>query len=133
MLEFTAPSGAQVVINVADWADAKRLKKAIERELSESGLKIDLQADMSSLASALLRVDSSDAVDAALAPCLARCLRNGMKITDATFNDVEARKDYYEIVHKCIEENLRPLVESLLSLLKPFLASKPNQAEKLPV
>ena len=130
MTEFIAKSGAKIVVNIAPWQDAKRLKAAIQRECAKAGLKMDLQADVSTLVSAVLAVDSSDEVDAALYPCLARCTRNGAKITMNTFDDKEGRGDYYEIVMACIDENCRPLVESLLSVLPPGLvAMAKKQAE----
>jgi hypothetical protein len=115
MTEFTAPSGVTVVINPAPWKDAKALKKAIEREVDLGAL--NLSGGFEGVVTAILAVDASDAVDAALAPCLARCLRDGQKIVDATFDDVEARADYYDIVVACIKENLSPLVVSLFSKL----------------
>lgn len=128
--EFVAPSGAKIVINVADWQDAKRLKKAIQKELAASGVSIDLKADISRLIAAVVSVDASDAVDAAFVPCLARCLRDGQKITDATFNDVKAREDYYEIIYRCAEANLAPLVRGLISLLPPeFMATLTKKSE----
>lgn len=117
MTEFTSKSGAKVVINMAPWADAKRLKAAIEKELSASGAKLDLEGDAASLVSAILSVDSSDAVDAALWPCLVRCTRADAKIVPATFDSPEARQDYYEILNYCLMENFRPLVEGLLNAL----------------
>lgn len=117
MPEIKTTSGASVVINIAPWEDAKRLKKAIERELANAGIKLNMQSDVSELFSALLRVDSSDDVDAALWPCLARCTRDGSKIIPAMFDTADGRADYYEIVTACIQENLRPLVESLYSKL----------------
>jgi hypothetical protein len=123
MSEFTAKSGAKVVINVAPWADAKRLKAAIEKEASASGIKFDLKADISTIVSTMLSIDSSPVVDAALWPCLARCTRADAKITEATFDKVDAREDYYEIMNACLLENFRPLFESLLSVLPESLAT----------
>ncbi len=103
-MEFTAPTGKTVIINVASWKDAKALKKAIEREVVMGGsLNI----------STVLTVDASDAVDAALWPCLARCLYDGQKIVETTFDSPDARRDYYDIVTACVKENLGPLAESL--------------------
>lgn len=118
MTEFFAPSGAKIVITLAPWKDAKALKKAIEREAGAAGSSLDLKADVLTLLTTVLKIDSSDAVDAALWPCLARCTRNDEKITENTFDDGEARKDYYEIVKACVEENLRPLGEGLFATLK---------------
>lgn len=124
MSEFTAKSGAAIVINMAPWLDAKRLKAAIEKEASAAGIKLDdLKADVSVLISTALSVDSSDAVDAALWPCLVRCTRNGEKITPSTFNSEEGRQDYYEIMFECLKVNFRPLFDSLLSVLPENLLS----------
>jgi hypothetical protein len=112
-MEFTAPSGAKVVINPAPWVAAKALKKAIGREVIDIGT----DAGTDAILSHVLKVDCSDEVDAALWPCLARCTRNEHKIIEATFDDLEARKDYYEIAFACAKENLSPLVESLFSKL----------------
>lgn len=108
MAQFTAPSGAVIVINVAPWKNAKALKNAIEKEVAIGGNY--------NLSTALM-VDSSEAVDAALWPCLIRCTRNDEKIVEETFNDPNARQDYYDIVEACVKENLRPLAESLISKL----------------
>ena len=107
-MEISLPSGATATINVAAWAAAKQLKKAIEREVATGGLNIPT----------ILLVDASDAVDAALWPCLARCLYDGQKITEQTFDKAPARADYYDIVIACVKENLGPLAESLLSKLQ---------------
>lgn len=121
MTEFTAKSGAKVVINLAPWGDAKALKAAIEREASSSGLKLDANADAASLIASILHIDSSDFVDRAIWPCLARCTRNDAKIIPATFDSADARQDYYEIVSQCLMENFRPLVEGLMNVLPPSL------------
>lgn len=121
MTEFTAKSGAKVVINLAPWGDAKRLKAAILKEVATSGLKLDMEADASALVIALLSVDSSEAVDNALWPCLVRCTRDASKIVPNTFDGEDARQDYYEIVSQCVMVNLRPLVEGLLNVLPPSL------------
>ncbi len=111
MTEISLPSGATATINVAAWRDAKRMKNAIERELAASGgLNIPT----------VLLVDSSDAVDAAIWPCLVRCLYNGEKITEQTFDKSSARADYYDIVIACVKENLGPLAQSLLSKLAEY-------------
>ena len=111
MTDLAVPSGAVVVINAAGWKEAKQLKKAIEREMAITG-SISLPT--------VLLVDSSDAVDAALAPCLARCLYNGEKIIEKTFDSTSARADYYDSVIACVKENLAPLAESLLSKLSEY-------------
>lgn len=138
MKEFTAKSGATIVINVAPWDDAKRLKGAILREVANAGVKIDKEADVSSLVSAVLTVDSSDFVDRALGPCLARCTRNSAKIVSSTFDSEEARQDYYQIIIECVMVNMRPLVDGLTNVLPASLLAmvqkqlQPSDTQKPP-
>lgn len=116
--EFTSKSGAKIVIAVAPWKAAKELKRAIEAEAARNSLPKDFSLDdLSPLFSIALKVDSCPEVDAALWPCLIRCTRNDVKITESTFDDQEARKDYYEIITACVRENFRPFVADLYFLL----------------
>ena len=135
MKEFTTKSGAEVKINLAPWADAKKLKASIQREAAASGVKMDLSADASAIIATVLSIDSSVDFDAQLFNCLARCTRNGQKITESTFNDEDARADYYEIVAACLEVNFRPLVQGFLSVLPKGLikesSTKPAEAPNL--
>lgn len=134
--EITAKSGAKIVINPAPWKDAKNLKKAIEAEAARSSLPENFGTnDLSAVFNIVLKVDSSDAVDAALWPCLIRCTRNDIKIEEKTFDDTEARKDYYEIITACVKENFGPFVGDLFFLLaalgmKPEMPAKPAGDQK---
>lgn len=111
MTKISVPSGADVEIHPSGWKAAKTLKAAIERAVALTG-------DFS-IRTALL-VDSSAEVDAALQLCLARCLYNGQKIIELTFDPVETRGDYYDIVEACVKENLGPLAASLRSKLSEY-------------
>lgn len=115
-MEFIAPSGAIAVINITSFEEANNLKKAVEREL--------LTCDLNDPFKLALIVDSSDAVEAALWPCLNRCLYNGQKIIKSTFNDAEARKDYHAIAVECARINIGPFVESLSLQLQTLGMSK---------
>ena len=121
MAEINLPSGAVAVINAAGWKEAKLLKMALERELAVT--------DVFSISAALL-VDSSPIVDAALLPCLAKCLYNNQKIIESTFDKPETRADYYDIVLACVKENLGPLAVSLRSKLLEFGLLKTQEKPK---
>ena len=128
MSEFTTKAGAKVVINPASWGAAKELKKAMQKEII--GNKIEITGDAVQFMDILLKIDGSDCFEAALWPCLNRCLRNGEKIQQSTFDDVEARKDYYEIVTACVKENLAPLVESLFSQFSGIMKPQAPSADQ---
>ena len=121
MADFVAPSGKTVTINAAAWQDAKKLKMAVQRE---AGSVLEGKLASGDIAGLIMRVDGSEAVDAALWPCLARCLRDGKKITEQTFDDESARADYYDIVLECLKVNFGPLVANLASKLPEGLLKK---------
>lgn len=116
---FKTQSGVDIVINPAPWKDAKMLKMAIEKAAAAKGIPGDIN-----IVNIILAVDSSEEVDAYLWPCLIRCLRDGQKITESTFDDPAARADYYEIMEACLKENFGPLVESLSSRFAGLLGKK---------
>lgn len=129
MVKLKATSGAEIIINEAPWPDAKRLKMAVQTELANAGINLGLDEDVGTLLSAFLKVDSAKAVDEALWPCLARCTRNGLKITESLMDeDPTARRDYYDIITACAKENLFPLYESLYLKFAGFLKAKKKSA-----
>ena len=75
------------------------------------------------IAEVLFTVENSNEVEKALFECLKSCYLddNGVKIkiTPPLFDEKpELREDYYEIVVKCAEENLRPFFKSLVTEFK---------------
>ncbi len=128
-MEFKSISGKKIVINAADFQDVLELKSAIGRVMSGSDFSFNVDAnksvneqefDVAAIAKIALLVDSSPEIQDVMFKCLARCTRGGEKITLNTFEDIDAREDYYEIVIACLKENLRPFFKALLSQLKQF-------------
>lgn len=130
-MEFiTQNGGKKVEIKEASFQDASNLKKAVMKCLLNTdalkGIKLDsLQSvDPSkifdSLGQMLINMDTSEEFDKAIMACLSNCIYDGFyKINEQMFNDKpETREDYYEIVSKCVEVNLRPFFKSLVSELK---------------
>lgn len=135
MIEFTATSGAKVKINVADFEDAQNLKFAIQKALKTEDFELKdigdiMSADVWPIAKIAMAVDCSKEVNEALWPCLARCSRNGDKITKNTFEPVEARQDYYEIVVSCIKENVGPLFAGVSVVLKKLFSKPQSENQK---
>ncbi len=134
MTEIVTSSGAKVVIGMAPFKAAMALKNAIARELAVTGVQIESVDDFTvgSFLPAILTVDSSPAVYAALFDCLARCSYNGDKITENTFENATARADYYDIVLACAKENLSPFFKNLASKLSQFRATATDGKTKSP-
>ena len=129
-MEFITKNGnKEVQINAASFQDAVKLKKTVMQCLLDAGIIKDINFDklqnintndlFSKLGELILNMDASEAFNKAVFSCLGSCIYNGFhKIDEKMFNDFpEAREDYYEIVVKCCEENLRPFFKSLVSEL----------------
>lgn len=134
MIEFTATSGAKVKINVADFEDAQNLKFAIQKALKSENIELKnlgdiLSSDVWPLAKIALAVDCSKEVNDAIWPCLVRCSYNSEKITKQTFEPVNARQDYYEIVASCVKENVGPLFGGVSAVLKKLFSKPKSESE----
>jgi hypothetical protein len=136
-MEFTTQKGSEVRINIADFITSMKLKKAVVEAIKESDVDIahiDLEnlkaGAIDSILQILLTCDSSDKVNDAIFKCLARCTYNSEKITKETFEEVEAREDYYEIVIACLKENLSPFFKPLFLQLKSLQEKKTPKNQK---
>ncbi len=134
MLEFTTENtGAKVIINVASMRQVTNLKNVILKEIIKNplGLKaketkeattaleqeLDISGLLDYLKNTLIEIETSEDFNRAVFDCLSKCTYDMVRITPELFdNKAEARADYYEIVFKCIEENLRPFTKSLASM-----------------
>lgn len=108
------PSGATLKIGVAPFADSKNLYQALLRELR--GVNVAGEIDFRTLWKDLFCIGfSSPDVDAAMSPCLARCLYDEQKITDATFEPVKCREDYLRVLMEVARDNVDPFAKQLFA------------------
>jgi len=108
------PSGAELSLNLAPFADALNLKQVLASEAI--GIPISKDLDHFELIKLLACTGfSSKAIEAALQPCLKVCLYNGTRIDSKTFEPVDARQDYLPILIAVIKENVEPFMKGLLS------------------
>lgn len=150
MRDFNAKNtGNRIVINCAKMSEVTALKRALLHELKKNPLGLKLQGtsedlinkevDFSSLLdfikNVLIGLEVSEELENALYACLKYCTyKTAYKIDYDLFDEkcIEAREDYYEIMFACIEENLRPFMESLVSMWK-ILAPKLGNIQALSV
>ena len=136
-MEFTAKnSGKSIKIKPASFQNAMKLKQEAFKCLNNTralekikDLKnIDLSTLFSEIANLLVEADTSEGFNKAVMECLSVCIcDNTHAITEQYFNDCPALwEDYYEIVSKCVEVNLRPFFKSLASELQ----TRFNQVEE---
>lgn len=142
-MQIITQNGQKTVeIKAAGFKEAINLKKAaakclldagITKDMNFQGLDISLLIDkgLELLASAEMSTDFENA----LFECLKSCYtdENGIKnkITRELFDEKpDLREDYYEIVSKCVEVNLRPFFKSLVT---EFKARFSQMSENLPL
>lgn len=118
----------KIVINPATFAEASTLKKEAMKCLSKANILkdidftkfsgMDVNKLFASISELIINADSSTEFEDAVFNCLGRCSCENISITKQLFDDTpELRADYYEIVTKCCEENLRPFFKSLATEL----------------
>lgn len=144
-------TGNRIIINVASWREATRLKNVILQEFKKFNFGIKLNSNnaidvfdqevdtagiLDFIKNTLISVEISEEFNEALFECLKHCTyKTAFKINEELFdNDTipEAREDYYTIMYACIEENLRPFLKSLVSVWKNQVM-KNNLFQKLNV
>lgn len=135
-MEFlTQNTNVNIEITPASFKDASNLKKAVAKGLIGKDLGFNnslMDIKLDSILQLLVDIDTSDEFEKAVMECLKCCLYDkggkNLKITPQLFDDIPAaREDYYEIVTKCCEENLRPFFKSLASEFKNRLAMIPEE------
>lgn len=141
-MEFITQNGnINIEIMEAPTKSAIRLKKEVMRHLKNKGifdslndgtimdLKLDKVIDL------LVDIDTSDEFEKAVFECLKVCIYDkgvkNIKITEQLFDDIPSiREDYYEIISKCCEVNLRPFFKSLVSEFNARLQAMPESQEQ---
>jgi hypothetical protein len=137
MNEITTKNGIKVKIGVADFDDAMDLKSSILLEtrgsdLDLNGLEISAAMNVMDFVKIGMSVAASKEVREALFRCLVRSTYDGQKITKKTFENIEARRDYYEVAIACMKVNVLPFFEGLSSVLSVFWGapSKTTKSQK---
>lgn len=134
MAELKTQSGATAQINVAPFEDALTLNNLVTPYLATVGVVADSNANikMEDLMKVMVTAATDAGIQAQMMKCMARCTYNGQKITQSTFETVEARGDYYEVALACVKENITPFVNGLFSQFSALLeAYQPKRADIL--
>lgn len=117
---ITLKSGASLAVTMAPFSAGNRLMKTVARELAGVDFNLDLRSfeqlssqDANVLKNVVFQIIQSDAVEAALADCMKKCLYNEQRITPATFEPEDARPDYLPVAWEVMKANLRPFFSGL--------------------
>ena len=118
------PSGRTLIVAIAPFAVASKLRKVVAGELLGVELelgKIDLNLDLKNLdprtlntmKNVVCRLLASEAVEAALFECAVRSTVEGVKVTRETFEAAEYRADFLPVAWEVIRANLAPFFAGL--------------------
>lgn len=147
-MEFTTRNTKKSVkIVPASFKDAVNLKKEVLKCLKDAGVIEDMNIDklknlnvadlFAGISNVVITMDTSDSFETALFECLKVCIYDEkFAITSQLFDDKpELQEDYYEIITKCCEVNLRPFFKSLYSELSTRLdqVGESFQEQELPL
>lgn len=108
--EITTETGAKVILNEADFKTGQKLLSTVNRAARKLGYSV---AELDGLKTLELLGDE-DLIEI-LFICLKRCTYNGEKITEAVFETVANRVDYYPILQECLGLNYAVFMPALSS------------------
>jgi hypothetical protein len=127
------PSGAELKIDVAPFAVAKALYQSILEEMKAVQIDPEQEVDVNLFKDLFCVSFSSKKIELALKECMKRAIYNGARITDETWEPVEARDDYLKVCFEVAKENIAPFVKSLYAeyshlqeMLRSVPASRPQ-------
>lgn len=109
-VDVTLPSGAELKITPAPFKEAKALFQAFldeAKNLSIAPSQVEIYKSIFCLAF------SSPRIEKAQWECLKRCTYNDLKITEDTFEPLEAREDYLKVLTEVVKVNVSPFVKGL--------------------
>lgn len=119
-------SGAELAINPAPFRDGRALYQSVFSESRALRFDPTVEVDVNFKKDVWCVMLASKLIEEALWKCFERCTYNGLKITEDTFEPVEARGDYFELCMEVGMDNIAPFMKGLsaefgviLSALKP--------------
>lgn len=122
-MEYELPSGLKLDVTPLDFGEAfavfqqvAKIIGLIEVDLAGIDLGKDFLAqDLVKFKRPLAQLLSNQELDKVGRQCLKKCTYDGVKITDSTWNSLEARKDYLFAVFFALKENCGPFLEGAFS------------------
>ncbi len=118
--KVTLPSGAELEIRLAPFADSKALYQAVLEEVKTMNLDPKADVDVNLFKDLFCIGFSSKKIESALNKCFQQVTYNGMKISGDTWEPVSARDDYFKACIEVAKENILPFVKSLYAEYLPI-------------
>lgn len=113
MKEIKLPSGATLKITLSSFSVAKALLQAVTEEAKGMTISGETEIDFNLMKDLLCTALSSKKIEACIWECCKKATYNGIKISEETFEDEDARQDYFTVMLEVSKENLLPFMKSL--------------------
>jgi hypothetical protein len=113
MTEVVLPSGATLKISVSSFAVSKELFQAVTDELKGLNIQYSTEINIGFFKDLFCTGMSSKKIEKCIWECCKKATYNGLKITEDTFEPIEAREDYIPVMFEVAKENLLPFMKSL--------------------
>lgn len=128
MDDIKLPSGALLKVNLAPFGEARALHKAFldaskTIQVVTGAQVVNVYKDVDCL------MFSNEKIDGAAWKCMSRCLYDGLKIDETTFESEKARDDFTTVYREVTRANLRPLMRNLSAGCLLFLTALENAPE----
>lgn len=115
------PSGAELVVQGAPFADAKALYQATMLELKELKLDGSTNLDYNFVKDIICSGLSSKRFEIAIQSCMKKSTYNGLPINDDVFENENNRQDYIPMLFEVVKENITPFMKGLYAQFPALL------------
>lgn len=115
-------SGKTLHITIGSFDECLDLWMTINEEAKGINMSSEVEIDTNLLKNIFCTANSSRKIKEKLDPLLKRCLYDNAPINEKTFQSIEAREDYLEIIEVVAVENIRPFVKGLVRKYKAIFS-----------
>lgn len=119
--EFKLPSGAVLKYNLAPFTDSRDLYQSILKEAQNIGFNFNDDIDINFIKNIICVLLSSKDIERAIWKCFEKALYNGNRITSETFEEEEARQDYFDCMTQIAWANILPFMKGLFAKYEPII------------
>lgn len=116
-LKHELKSGATLRGSLAEFKKGRALYQAVAKAAKEIEVKASDDLNVNLIKSFFLEFLSNKEVEACIWDCMGKMLYNDSKITEETFEPIEARQDYIEVMKEVAMFNAAPFTKNLFAEL----------------
>jgi hypothetical protein len=126
MTEVVLPSGAKLKVTPSSFAVSKELFQSVSEEMKSLNISSTTEIDINLFKDLFCTGLSSKKIEKSLWECMKKATYNNLKITEDTFEPVEAREDYIQVMFEVAKENIAPFMKSLFASYADIMKKIPN-------